>query len=258
MTVKSTKLKSSLLIGALCFAIGAVEPFLDQKGDSIEKIKKCLAEVEKLSSEIGKTLESDPTWVTVGISRDSVLNALKQLSYQNRRVAEAKALIWATYSNSTDYKNYQNLIYLSSKTGPNETRQLFDEELARVGIPRSTPSGSFEAGRGWSRDGEEKLGSTDRKTYPTKTNADPTSPWESPLWNTRYEIAAQSWNIADPIQTFTTASQQGAIGASGGFIATFIIISIVSFVWYFFLDRLREVAAALRKDSIQRAEQKER
>lgn len=65
-------------------------------------------------------------------------------------------------------------------------------------------------------------------------------------WNRRFVAASASWQVEE-VRTFRLKRMQfAAIGAAAGFVAAFVSVLILAWLWHFLLDRIREMSSAFR------------
>ncbi|MFH1371393.1 MAG: hypothetical protein ABII09_08935 [Planctomycetota bacterium] len=79
-----------------------------------------------------------------------------------------------------------------------------------------------------------------------KENPIPSDEYETRLWENRFAISTQDWNI----QSFSSRILRSTYIGFGLFFAvaiiTYLILTIVPWLWYFLLDRVGELSQAIR------------
>ncbi len=72
-------------------------------------------------------------------------------------------------------------------------------------------------------------------------------PWNSYIWRNRFEYANHQWKIEGFKDRFLKSIKYGVLGSIASYVLVLLSLCLISWLWYFLLDRISEVAAALRK-----------
>jgi hypothetical protein len=71
-------------------------------------------------------------------------------------------------------------------------------------------------------------------------------PYSSSIWDDRAQLAKQDFRVAKTSERVLRSIGFGGLGAVAGLPASWIALLLVSWLWYFALDRVKEVSGAIR------------
>jgi hypothetical protein len=189
MEKKKIKLKTrfliSIVIGILAFIIGFCISWTERSGDTPEKIKETEQAIEKLCMYIGKEggdvkdgEANVPAWrrdVILAFSWKDLEKITDSLTYQNEKIAKAKALIRC------------------------------------------------------------------------EANPIPKYSFDDYLWNDRYEVSNHEWKIQTIGSRIITGIWIAVLSCIVTAVGIFLILTIMSWLWYFLLERISELSQAIRR-----------
>ncbi len=79
-----------------------------------------------------------------------------------------------------------------------------------------------------------------------KENPKPSDSYDSYLWENRFDISKQDWTIQNFSSRILTSTGIGFGIFFASSIVTYLILTIVPWLWYFLLNRISELSQAIR------------
>lgn len=77
-------------------------------------------------------------------------------------------------------------------------------------------------------------------------NPIPDSSWEKYLWESRYTISSQDWNVQTLKSRISTSLGIAVLSCLGCIVGVFLLLVIANWMWYFLLHRISELSQAIQ------------
>ena len=221
------KIGASLLAavagGILC------EAFVQRSGDPQYVVNHVEAELRHVAQlETMKWISDAPQPSEPG-RQVFVIEMQKEVGGQRRFSIEGPTAA----DNPQRSNNHEELIYIVSK--------IVEEHQPRVMYP---PAAWHEFDKVWTSltpDNKEIAKAKAMRNF----TSDP-SAFDSYVWSRRFELSSQPWSVQRTTSFYGDRVKYGALSAAVAFTVAFVLLSVLTWTWKFFLERIRELSRAIR------------
>ena len=71
-------------------------------------------------------------------------------------------------------------------------------------------------------------------------------PWNAPQWEDRYKYGNKTWLVQEKYQLIGRSLFFGLVSFTAVCVSTFLFVIVLPFIWYFLLERIKELSAAIK------------